>query len=268
MNILITGCAGFIGSALWSRWASKYRLIGIDDLSRPTSNPPIIDSLQHHLFFREDILNVGNLPLPKLDFIVHLAGQVSVVASLSDPIRDSLVNCHGTLLLCLLAKRHGCPLIYSSTNKVFGELTGVTVPIKDSTPLNPQTPYGVSKSAGASYVLDLLPNNGFVFHQSCIYGSSQVGTLDQGWIGWLRGNIKSNNPITCFGNGKQVRDLLNVEDLLDLYQIALEGHMPSGAYVTGGGVENSYTFEEVVGLLGGSIKKYDAWRDHDQRHIF
>jgi len=267
MNILITGCAGFIGNALWKRWEKKYRLLGIDDMSRETSIAPVVDSMKHHLFYVEDVCNIDSISLPKLDLIVHLAAQVSVVNSMIDPILDMHTNIEGTLRLCMLAQKHGCKFIYASTNKVYGELNGVYTPVSDSQALKPETPYGISKCTGAQYVLDMLPNSGYVFHQSCIYGETQQGTLDQGWVGWLRGRIQSNSPITCFGDGTQVRDLLHVEDLIDAYEMVLNGTLSPGAYVTGGGIENSHSFKEVVELMGGTIAKYDEWRQHDQRYF-
>lgn len=267
MNILITGCAGFIGNALWKRWERKYRLIGVDDLSRETSVAPVVDSMQHHLFYVEDVCNIDTVSLPKLDLIVHLAAQVSVVNSLIDPIRDMHTNVEGTLRLCMLAKKHECKMIYSSTNKVYGELNGIDTPVSDAQPLKPETPYGISKCTGAQYVLDMLPQTGYVFHQSCIYGETQQGTLDQGWVGWLRNRIKTNSPITCFGDGTQVRDLLHVEDLIDAYDMVIDGTLPAGDYITGGGLENAHSFSQVVSMLGGDIANFDEWRQHDQRYF-
>ena len=267
MNILITGCAGFIGNVAWNRWCKKYRLIGIDDLSRETAISPIIDSLQHHLFYVNDINNINDITLPKLDAIVHLAAQVSVVNSLIDPIRDIRTNAEGTLRMCMLAKKHECKLIYSSTNKVYGELVGINSPISDKQPLKPETPYGISKCSGAQYVLDLLPETGYVFHQSCIYGATQKGTLDQGWVGWLKNSIENKKEITCFGDGNQVRDLLHVQDLVDIYDMVLDNKLEPGSYITGGGKENAYSFKEVVDILNGKIDNYENWRAHDQKYF-
>jgi CDP-paratose 2-epimerase len=86
-------------------------------------------------------------------------------------------------------------------------------------------------------------------------------------VGWLRGRIKSNAPITCFGDGTQVRDLLHVEDLIDAYEMVLDGRLSPGGYVTGGGENNAHSFKEVVELMGGSIANYDEWRQHDQRYF-
>jgi len=268
-TILITGAAGFIGNVAWKRLEKKCKLIGIDNLSRDISMPPMIDSLQHHLFFHEDINNLDQLPLPlpPLDGIIHLAAQTSVVDSMEDPLDDLKSNIEGTLRLCMLAQKNNCKLIYASTNKVFGDLEEVFTPISDATPFDPATPYGVSKCAGAQYVLDMLPESGYVFHQSCIYGDTQVGTLNQGWIGWLKTCNSKGTPITCFGDGSQVRDLLHVEDLVDLYEMALEGNIAPGGYITGGGEENAYSFKEVTELLGCTISDYDDWRPSDQRYF-
>ena len=269
MNILITGCAGFIGNVLWRRLEKKYRLIGIDDLSRETALPPVLDSVQHHLFFVENICSIDKipLPLPKLDAIIHLAAQVSVTQSVLDPVADMKTNAEGTLRMCVLAQEHDCKLIYSSTNKVYGELEHVREPISDLQLLAPATPYGISKCAGAQYVLDMLPDSGYVFHQSCIYGDTQVGTIDQGWVGWLRNSIDNEIPVVCFGDGTQVRDMLHVEDLIDIYEMVLEDRLAPGSYVTGGGVENAHTFEQVLGMLGGKVSKYDNWRPRDQKYF-
>ncbi len=265
MNILVTGCAGFIGNILWKRLQEKYTLIGIDNLSREISIMP--EKKLGQLLFLEDINNINTINLPKLDAIIHLAAQVSVVNSLEDPLGDLRTNAEGTLKMCLLAKKHNCKLIYSSTNKVFGELIDVFEPISDEKNMAPETPYGISKAAGAQYVLDIVPKAGYVFHQSCIYGETQKGTLDQGWIGWLKNNIFNNRPITCFGDGTQVRDLLHVDDLIDLYEMALEDKLSPGSYVTGGGIENAYSFFQVVNMLGGKIEKFDNWRSHDQKYF-
>lgn len=265
MNILITGCAGFIGNNLWRRWEKKYNLVGIDDFSRETAVWSDLPPDSCHLFYANDICDIDHIQLPKLDAIVHLAAQVSVVQSLSDPLRDMHTNVEGTLRLCLLARKHNCKLIYSSTNKVYGELDGVDHPISDNQPLKPETPYGISKCAGAQYVLDMLPRTGYVFHQSCIYGETQQGTLDQGWVGWLRHSIKIGRPIICFGDGTQIRDLLHVSDLIDIYQMVIDGKIPPGSYVTGGGTNNARNFSDVVKMLGGKIERFEDWREHDQK---
>jgi CDP-paratose 2-epimerase len=157
--------------------------------------------------------------------------------------------------------------IFSSTNKVFGDLYGASSPILDSQPLDPKTPYGISKAAAALYVQEFLPDNGYVFHQSCIYGDTQEGSVDQGWVGFIRHQIERGEDVFCYGNGTQQRDLLHVEDLLDAYDLAIEGKIPADSYVIGGGPSNAMTFEGVVAMLGGKVTAYGDWRPHDQRYF-
>lgn len=257
MNILITGNCGFIGSCAQYYFLEKgHKVFGIDDLSRPTSK-----LLSNTLV--EDVNNIERIDF-KADFVIHLAAQVSVVDSILDPYKDFWTNNRGTFMVVQWAKKNNAKVIYSSTNKVFGSLKGILNPILDSQPLNPQTNYGVSKCAGAISVID---NGGWALHQSCIYGPSQVGDENQGWIGWIRQRVKNNLPIICYGNGKQIRDLLHVHDLIRCYEMIMEGKIKSGGYVCGGGVENAYSVEEVVDLFGGKISEYKDWRLHDQKYF-
>ena len=263
MRILITGNAGFIGSRTWDRLAGRgHELYGIDDLSRRTSVRNY-----HANSIIADIVDIQRIDELRGDFdwVIHLAGQVSVVGGESDPMRDFHSNAVGTFEILQWAKQRGSNVIYSSTNKVFGELKNISEPIIDTFPIAPQTNYGVSKAAGALYVGDY--EGGWVLHQSCIYGPTQKGEVDQGWIGWLRRQIEAGQPITCFGDGTQVRDLLHVDDLIDLYELIIDGGIEHGSYVVGGGESNSLSFSEAVKRLGGQIALFDEWRPHDQRYF-
>jgi CDP-paratose 2-epimerase len=171
----------------------------------------------------------------------------------------------GTFSVVQFAKERKANLIYASTNKVFGELNGLSSPVKDDQKLSPETNYGVSKCSGAHYVADYP--KGYVLHQSCIYGEAQVGDENQGWIGWIRQRVKGNLPITCFGDGTQVRDLLHVEDLILLYDRIIDGKIYPGSYVVGGGDANAFSFADVVALFGGKIESFADWRSHDQKHF-
>jgi CDP-paratose 2-epimerase len=201
----------------------------------------------------------------EVDWVLHLAAQVSVVESVSDPKRDFITNAMGSFEVLQYAKARGAGVIYASTNKVFGELAGIDSPIVDSQPIVPETNYGVSKCAGAQYVHDYP--KGWVLHQSCIYGEAQIGDINQGWIGWLRQQVSRNEKIICFGDGSQVRDLLHVNDLVHLYDMISMGIIDKGSYIAGGGVSNAYSFAEVVNLLGGAISEYGPWRPNDQRYF-
>jgi CDP-paratose 2-epimerase len=263
MKILITGHCGFIGSQAWKYFSEKgFEVWGIDNLSRPSSvwnSSP--KSIKGDINDIESFLELNT----SFDFILHLAAQVSVVDAENHPVSYFRANASGTFSVVQFAKKRSAGLIYSSTNKVFGELEGVTAPIKDMQPISPETNYGVSKCSGAHYVSDY--SKGFVLHQSCIYGEAQVGDENQGWIGWIRQRVLANLPITCFGDGTQVRDLLHVDDLIKLYEKVMNGEIRPGAYVVGGGAENAFTFSQVVDLFGGRIADYSNWRPHDQKYF-
>lgn len=262
-TLLISGAAGFIGRAACARFKGKYQIVAVDDLSRPSARPP-----EGVLFLRGDCVD-GFPPGSGFDAIIHLAAQVSVVKSLIDPRADFKNNASKTMQLALSASRmRPYPVfIYANTNKVYGELRGQKCPVRDDQPIRPETPYGISKAAGGMYVRDLLPDSGFDFRMSCIYGEDQIGSEDQGWIGYLRRKIRSGEPIRCFGDGTQVRDLLHVEDLLNAYELALDGIIPPGSYAVGGGGRNAVSFREAVELLGGKIGSYGDWRPRDQRYF-
>jgi CDP-paratose 2-epimerase len=267
LRILVTGCAGFIGGHFVSYLDDSYSVIGIDDLSRQTSRVPIIfNNRSQHQFYKANIVDIDKLDLGDVDLVVHLAGQVSVVASVLDPLTDLDTNVRGSLAVARFAAQRKVPVIYSSTNKVFGDLSDTTDPIGDLHPYNPRTPYGVSKLAGGLYIADYVPNH-YILHQSCIYGESQIGTLDQGWIGWLRSSISKGRDITCFGDGSQIRDLLHVDDLCRLYLMIIDGLIRPGSYVVGGGPTNAKTFLAAVEMLGGHVSKFEEWRPNDQRYF-
>jgi len=263
LKVLITGSAGFIGSRLWDRLeAEGHEVYGLDDLSRKTSkrrgdkNEIIGDVCE--------ISNIDVLAQP-FDFLIHLAGQVSVVSGEADPEKDFRTNALGTFRAIQWAKYWNAGVIFSSTNKVFGSLEGVSTPIPDNQPVKPETNYGVSKASGAFYVSDY--EKGWVFHQSCIYGPTQLGEEDQGWVGWLSNSVRQGKPITCFGDGSQVRDLLHVEDLVALYSHVLAGRLIPGSYVVGGGPANAASFDEVLESLGGRVDSYQDWRPRDQKYF-
>lgn len=262
MKILITGSEGFIGSVAKKYFRQKgYDVYGLDNLSR-CFHPEKIDTKN---LIIGDIRDLDIFQkIPKVDVIIHLAAQVSVVDGDLYPELDFNVNAKGTFNVVQWAKKNNTRIIYASTNKVFGDLKGVYKPITDDQKLEPKTNYGVSKCAGAIYVNDF---GGHVLHQSCIYGETQLGDENQGWVGWLRQCRRKSIPITCYGDGSQIRDLLHVNDLVRLYDKCVTNSIPHGQYIVGGGVENAYSFSQVVSMLGSSISKYDKWRKHDQKYF-
>jgi CDP-paratose 2-epimerase len=228
------------------------------------------------------------------DVIYHLASQVAVTTSVQDPRQDFEANALGTfnvLEAARLSDRQPI-VLYASTNKVYGGMEDVAVVegetgyayrdyphgIPETFPLDFHSPYGCSKGAGDQYVRDYARIYGLptvVFRQSCIYGPRQFGIEDQGWVAWLLIAAVTGQPISIYGDGKQVRDLLWVDDLLDLYELAIERvDVAAGqVYNVGGGPRNTLAVWQELGpmlasLLGREIPvTYTDWRPGDQ-HIF
>jgi CDP-paratose 2-epimerase len=226
------------------------------------------------------------------DVIYHLASQVAVTTSVEDPRHDFEVNALGTFNVLEAARQSGrSPIVlYASTNKVYGGMEEVVVVEEESAyayrdyphgipethPLDFHSPYGCSKGAGDQYVRDYariydLPT--VVFRQSCIYGPRQFGVEDQGWVAWFLIAAVTGRPITIYGDGKQVRDVLWVHDLLDLYQMAIDQiDVAAGqVYNVGGGPGNTLSVWQELGpmltrLTGREIEvARDDWRPGDQR---
>lgn len=301
-RVLITGGLGFIGSNLAHRLLGEGQEVTIlDNLSRPGS--------QHNLAWLRAARHPGNLRLIQADVrdvnalrravlgaerIYHLAGQVAVTTSLEDPRGDFEANALGTFnLLEVLRAVGGDPtLIYSSTNKVYGPLAGVPVVeevsryrfadipygISEQQPLDFHGPYGCSKGAADQYVRDYCRVYGMrtvVMRQSCIYGYRQFGVEDQGWMAWFMIAALKGWPITMYGNGKQVRDVLFVDDLLDAYEAAVEriDRAAGQIYNIGGGRDNALSvWAEFGPMLEALINRripvsYRDWRHGDQ-HVY
>jgi CDP-paratose 2-epimerase len=226
------------------------------------------------------------------DVIYHLASQVAVTSSVLDPRHDFEVNALGTFNVLEAARRsERQPIVlYSSTNKVYGGMEDVVVVegeadyayrdypwgISETHPLDFHSPYGCSKGAGDQYVRDYARIYGLptvVFRQSCIYGPRQFGVEDQGWVAWFLIAAVTGRPITIYGDGKQVRDVLWVGDLLDLYERAIERiDVAAGqVYNVGGGPENTLSVWQELGpmlarLMGREVEvAWDDWRPGDQR---
>ena len=260
-RVLITGGAGFIGSNL------AHHLLGVgqgvvllDNLSRQGVERNLHWLRQVHgrrvqfaqldicdsAALRRLITDLATARTPLLG-IVHLAAQVAVTTSVADPARDFAVNVGGTLNILETLRALGCdapPLLYTSTNKVYGNLKGLITRrvdgarrylptdqegaergINEEQPLDFQSPYGCSKGAADQYVLEYARTYGLpatVFRMSCIYGPHQCGTEDQGWIAHFLRQAMEDRPITIFGDGLQVRDALFVDDLVSAMILTLE----------------------------------------------
>lgn len=296
---LVTGGAGFIGCNYVDRLVSRGdRVIVYDNLSRRGTEANVAWLRAEHgaASFR---LVVGDVrDAPKLgaaargvDVILHLAGQTAVTTSVKDPRSDFEHNVLGTFN-ALEAARGVDPkpiFIYSSTNKVYGDMEDIGVVEKDTRyayedhprgisearPLDFHSPYGCSKGAGDQYVRDYwrvydLPT--VVFRQSCIYGPRQMGVEDQGWVAWFIIAAVTGKPITIYGDGKQVRDLLYVDDLLDAFDAAVDQiDVAAGqVYNVGGGPDQTMSVWSEFGPLledmtGRRVEvRNEDWRPGDQ----
>ena len=299
MKALITGGAGFIGSNLAHRLVGQGRQVVVyDDLSRQGTGKNVSWLRAEHgdrwELLEADIRDFGALrrAAAGADVIYHLASQVAVTTSVQDPRHDFEVNALGTFNVLEAARQsERKPIVlYASTNKVYGGMEEVVViegesdyayrdyplGIPETHPLDFHSPYGCSKGAGDQYVRDYariydLPT--VVFRQSCIYGPRQFGVEDQGWVAWFLIAAVTGRPITIYGDGKQVRDVLWVDDLLDLYERAIERiDVAAGqVYNVGGGPENTLSVWQELGpmltrLMGREIAvAWDDWRPGDQQ---
>ena len=298
-HYLITGGAGFIGSNYVQRLLERGEQVTIyDNLSRPGAALNLKWLSQGHSdgafeLIVGDVRDVALLTATarSADVIVHLAGQVAVTTSVTHPREDFECNALGTFNVLEAARLSGRNpnILYASTNKVYGGMEEVRVLEKDtryeyadyplgmpeSINLDFHSPYGCSKGAGDQYVRDYyriysLPT--VVFRQSCIYGPRQFGIEDQGWLAWFIIAAITQRPITIYGNGKQVRDVLHVDDLLDIYDLAVAKIETTAGqvYNIGGGAQNTISVwkefsPKLERLLGRQIPvSWSDWRPGDQ----
>ncbi len=248
-TVLVTGGAGFVGANVADHLVrAGHRVLVIDDLRRPGSeqNAAWLTSTHGSLL---DVLvaplqdqRVMDAALAGCDVVVHLAAQVAVTGSLRDPGEDFEVNSRGTLRLLESVRRQASavPFLYASTNKVYGPLPEVRGPVGEGQHLDPHTPYGCSKATADLYVREYHRSYGLrtvVFRQSCVYGPLQHGGEDQGWVAHFVHETLAGRAVTIFGDGRQVRDLLEVSDLVRLYELAIANidRCAGRAFNVGGG---------------------------------
>ena len=301
--ILITGGAGFIGSNLADRLLSEgHRVRVYDALAR--------DGVERNLRWLQDRhgeqveVVIGDIrdreklagAAADVQAVFHLAAQVAVTTSMLDPRDDFEINILGTLniLEALRARGNATPLIFASTNKVYGDLTDLDfalegeayVPtdaavrahgIGEARPLDFHTPYGVSKGAADQYVLDYARSFGVptaVLRMSCIYGRGQMGTEDQGWVAHFLIRALEGKPITLYGDGHQVRDILDVSNAVDAYVQAWRriGEVGGRAFNLGGGPANAVSLRQLLAHIGDLTGRevdlsFSDWRAGDQRYF-
>jgi len=280
MKILVTGGAGFIGSNVTDALLEDGHLVTIfDNLSRKNVYKNLfwlMSTRRKVRFFQEDVANYEQVKrsVEKMDVIFNFAGQVGVQSSIDNPMQDFNDNLLGTLNVLEAARRsRKKPLVvFASTNKVYGEFDKRT-PIDESQPLSFCTPYGCSKGGADQYMLDYarvfdLPT--VVFRMSCIYGTRQFGTEEQGWLAHFMFSLVNRKPITIFGDGSQRRDALFIDDYVNLCKTVMEqkGKVAGKVFNIGGGPKNTVSVNEAIGkmtrLVGGTDISFDDWRPSDQ----
>jgi CDP-paratose 2-epimerase len=294
---VVTGGAGFIGTNLVSRLVENgLEVVVLDSLVRPGSERNLLWLKRKYgravEFVHGDVRDaqVVRRAVRGADRVFHLAAQVAVTTSLDDPLDDFEVNVRGTLTLLEELRRLNLPpfLLFTSTNKVYGALPDIPLELvggrwlptdrslrasglDEERPLDFCTPYGCSKGAADQYVLDYAKSFGLetvVFRMSCIYGPHQNGTEDQGWVAHFAIRALNDQPITVYGDGHQVRDLLYVDDLMDAMQLAYDhrNSVAGRAFNMGGGQANAVSVGEVLELIGATGIHHAVERTGDQRY--
>lgn len=294
MKVLITGGAGFLGSNLSRRLMKDGASVIIcDNLSRRGSEINYEALKKEFPFIKNYEVEIGDVPSviikERPDIVYHFAAQVAVTKSVISPVSDFKINAEGTFHIAKVCHELKIPLIYSSTNKVYGNNVN-KVPLKElekrydfdgdlsekgissdfSIDASSHTPYGCSKLVGDIYVREF---GGVVNRFSCMYGENQYGIIDQGWVSYFVKQKQDGKEITIFGDGKQVRDLLYVDDVIDLFilqgKLLLSGDqsLKGEVFSVGGGYKNTVSLLELCEKLGISPKFAD-WRPSDQKVFY
>jgi CDP-paratose 2-epimerase len=298
----VTGGAGFIGCNVADRLArDRHDVLVFDALARPgvdanlawlkKRHPQRISAVIGDVRDEQGIADAAG----EATAVFHFAAQVAVTTSLVEPREDFDVNVRGTLhLLDALRRRNETiPLLFASTNKVYGDLADVPLEatndaylprdrsiraqgISEDRPLDFHTPYGCSKGAADQYVLDYARSFGVptaVMRMSCIYGPRQMGTEDQGWVAHFLIRALHGEPISIYGDGRQVRDILDVSDAVAAYLAAWRriDIVQGRAFNLGGGPANAVSLRQLIGyiedLLGHPVElTFSDWRAGDQRY--
>jgi len=297
-KVLITGGAGFVGCNAARYFNNRnWQVTVLDNLSRQGTDQNLNWLRDGASFDFEhadvcDRSSVDRIISEKpFDAVIHLAAQVAVTTSVINPRADFMANALGTFNV-LDAVRRYCPeavTIFASTNKVYGKITSAETRligkrhgytdrpygISEDEPLDFLSPYGCSKGAADQYTLDFarmyrIPATSF--RQSCIYGTRQFGVEDQGWVAWFTIAARLGRKITIYGDGKQVRDVLHVDDLLRAYEAAIQApdRIAGQAFNIGGGPDHVLSLLDLIELLEHRLDKKirfnsQDWRPGDQR---
>ncbi len=307
MRILVTGGAGLVGSHSAEFFAldnPKNEVIILDNLMRSKIFGYDKESVEFNWNYLKKFKNIQRIKgdvrneqdvakaIGKgVDVVIHTAGQPGVPSSVRMPLEDFSINAFGTLNVLEAARKKSKAtiFIYCSTNKVYGEnVDNISLEEKEKryvfkdipgvdesmcTDLTGHTPYGVSKLVGDLYVQEyshIYKMKTCVFRMSCCYGTRQFGFEDQGWVAWFIIATLFNKPITIYGNGKQVRDMLYADDLVNAFNLFIKSDLKRGLFNIGGGPENTISlleFLEELEILTGKKPKvnFSDWRPSDQK---
>ncbi len=296
-TILITGGAGFIGVNSGRHFADKgWRVVVLDNLSRRGTEDNLrwLQERARIEFHKADIRDASAIERivaqTHPEALLHLAAQVAVTTSVADPREDFEINALGTFNV-LEAVHKASPdtfVINASTNKVYGRMEEMGIVerngryeyrdlvdgVSEHQQLDFHSPYGCSKGVADQYTIDYARIYGLdtvTFRQSCIYGTRQFGIEDQGWVAWFTIAATLGKPITIFGDGKQIRDVLYVDDLARAYASAIDKRSDASgqAFNIGGGPANTMSLLELLSYLESTLKrkisfKWGDWRPGDQ----
>jgi CDP-paratose 2-epimerase len=301
MHILVTGGAGFVGSHVAEHFARLgHQVTILDNFSRNRMLGVNIETRHNLEHFKKQGLTIKSIEgdirdlefikknVSDADAVAHTAAQVAVTSSLKNPREDFEVNALGTFNVLEYARLHDCAIAVCSTNKVYGENVN-SIPvvekgqryefaderyregIPEDFPIDNcgHSPYGCSKASADLYAQDYAHTYGLrtaVFRMSCIYGERQLGIEDQGWVAWFAIANQLAIPITIYGDGKQVRDVLHVSDLVRAFELFLTKKVSSCVLNIGGGPSNTLSLLELLTLLKSKTKiRYAKWRAADQK---
>lgn len=295
MKIVVTGCAGFVGTNVTrSLLKDGHQVIALDSLSRAGTEQNLSDLMTQFPkleFIKTEIEDIpAQIYKNKPDVVFHFAAQVAVTTSVLSPIRDFKINAEGSFSIARAASDVGAKIIYTSTNKVYGdnvnkvEITelgtrydysgnyqGKGLPEGFSIDANHHTPYGISKLVGELYVREF---GGVANRCSCMYGPNQFGIVDQGWMSHIATNKILGRETVIYGDGKQVRDALHITDVVNLMRKQMEvlcgpkyNTVAGNAYNVGGGYPNTISLLELC-KLWKITPAFATWRPADQKVFY